>query len=538
MAQLLGPDGQPIRGELLTREIAEATTTGVRSPVAGYPADGLNPSRLAGIMRQADQGEPLRYFELAELVEERDPHYLGVLGTRKRQVSQIPVRVEAASEDKEDVAIADFVRAWLTRDELQNDLFHILDAIGKGLSFTEIIWETSEKQFWPAQLAWRSQRWFTFHRTNLETPLLRSFEASEDGQLGSVLPYAKFIVARMQAKSGLAIRSGIARTAAWAWMFKAFTAKDWAIFSQTYGQPIRVGRYQAGATEKEKQTLLAAVTNIAADCAAIIPGGMSIDFVESKSTQQSGANYRERCDWLDQQVSKLVMGQTATTDAIAGGHAVGKEHREVQRDIATADARSLQATLNAALMRPFVDLNFGPRKAYPRFVIEEPHETDMKAMSEALEKLVPLGLKVSMAAVRDKVGLPEPAGEEDTLRVSLDPAADGRQSPPGRSVPPPAASLQAAAHVHGAHVHGAHGTQGLAEELADGCVDEDWEEMLRDPVEQVRKLLGESKTLAEFRDRLAALAATIDTAALANMLADATTTARIAALMGVPAEDA
>lgn len=533
MAQLLGPDGQPIRKELLTREIAEATTSGVRSPVSGYPADGLTPSRLAAIMRQADQGEPLQYFELAELIEERDPHYLGVLGTRKRQVSQIPVRVEAASEDKDDVAIADFVRAWLTRDELQNDLFHILDAIGKGLSFTEIIWETSEKQFWPAHLAWRSQRWFTFNRTDLETPLLRSFEATEDGQLGTALPYAKFIVARMQAKSGLAVRSGIARAAAWAWMFKAFTAKDWAIFSQTYGQPIRVGRYQAGATDKEKQTLLTAVTNIAADCAAIIPNGMSIDFVESKTTQQSGANYRERCDWLDQQVSKLVMGQTATTDAIAGGHAVGKEHREVQRDIATADARSLQATLNAALMRPFVELNFGPRKAYPRFVIEEPHETDVKAMSEALDKLVPLGLKVSMASVRDKVGLPEPASEDDTLRPPEMPlTADA--APPGLA-PQRRASLAAAAHVHG--IHAVQGPQGLAEELADGCVDEDWEEMMQDPVGQVQKLLDESKTLAEFRDGLAALAATIDTAALANMLADATTTARIAALMGVPAEE-
>jgi len=133
MTGLVDQWGQPLRRDLLTREIGGATVGGVRSPIAGYPANGLNPSRLAELLRAADYGEPLEYFELAELIEERDLHYAGVLGTRERSVSQIDITVEAASDDAEDVRRADMVREWLKRDELADEIFDILDAIGKGV---------------------------------------------------------------------------------------------------------------------------------------------------------------------------------------------------------------------------------------------------------------------------------------------------------------------------------------------------------------------------------------------------------------------
>ena len=90
--------GRGIEKKQLTEEIAGPSITGVRSPIAGYPADGLNPQRLASILREADQGDPLRYLELAETIEERDLHYLGVLGTRRRSVAQLDISVDAASD--------------------------------------------------------------------------------------------------------------------------------------------------------------------------------------------------------------------------------------------------------------------------------------------------------------------------------------------------------------------------------------------------------------------------------------------------------
>lgn len=415
--QLLDRWGNPVRRQILTSEVAAPTLGGVRSPISGYPGDGLNPVRLANILRAADQGEPLQYLELAETIEERDPHYLGVLGTRKRSVSQIDVTVEAASDDPEDVKIADMIRDWLKRDELTDDLFHILDCIGKGFSFTEILWDSSEGQWQPARLERRDPRHFRFARHDLATPMA----IDEHGQ-EKPLDAFKFIFATIPAKSGLALRSGLARIAAWGWMFKAYTQRDWAIFTQTYGQPLRVGKWHQGATEEDKNTLFRAVANIAGDCAAIIPDTMSLEFIESKNVGSSAGHYKERADWLDQQISKAVLGQTATTDAIAGGHAVGREHRQVQEDIETADAKALAGILNRDLVRPWVQLEFGPRRAYPRIKIERPKAEDLAGMTAALKELVPLGLKVQMSEVRDRLGFAEPDAGAEVL--ALPKAAD------------------------------------------------------------------------------------------------------------------
>lgn len=428
-AQLLDRWGNPVRRQNLTSEIAAPTLGGVRSPLAGYPGDGLHPVRLANILRAADQGDPVQYLELAETIEERDPHYLGVLGTRKRSVSQIEVTVEAASDDPEDVKIADMVRDWLRRDELTDDLFHILDCIGKGYSFTEILWDASEGQWQPRELKWRDPRHFRFARHDLATPLL----IDQYGQEVQLEPF-HFIYANIPAKSGLALRSGLARVASWGWMFKAFTQRDWAIFTQTYGQPLRVGKWHPGASEADKDTLFRAVANIAGDCAAIIPDTMSLDFIESKNVGSSSNHYKERNDWLDQQISKAVLGNTGTTDAIAGGHAVGRVHRQVQEDIETADAKALAGILNRDLIRPWVMLEFGPRRRYPRLKIERPKSEDIKGMSEALEKLVPLGLEVQMSEVRDKLGFAEPDAGAKVLAAPKPPEASPPPRPSGQRI--------------------------------------------------------------------------------------------------------
>ncbi len=409
---LLDRWGKPVRRSVLREEVAAPTLGGVRSPMSGYPADGLNPVRLANILRAADQGDPVQYLELAETIEERDPHYLAVLSTRKRSVGQIEITVEAASDEKPDVEMADMVRDWLKRDELTEEVFDILDCIGKGYSFTEIIWDTSEGQWRPARLEWRDPRWFRFDRVDLATPM----KLDANGQEVPLDPF-KFIYAQIKAKSGLDLRAGLARVAAWGWMFKAFTQRDWAIFTQTYGQPLRIGKWASGASEADKSTLFNAVANIAGDCAAIMPESMTIDFIESANVGAAHQLYLERSDWLDQQISKAVLGQTGTTDAMVGGLGSGKEHREVQEDLERADARALSAILNRDLIRPWIDLEYGPQKQYPRLKIARPEVEDLKALSSALGVLVPLGLKVGASEVRNKFGLGEPKDGDEILTV-------------------------------------------------------------------------------------------------------------------------
>jgi phage gp29-like protein len=427
--QLLDHRGEPVRKADLKAEVAAATTSGVRSPTTGYPGDGLTPSSLGSILKAADAGDAIRYLELAETIEERDPHYSGVLRTRRLSVAQLTPTVKPASDAAEDVDKAKMVEDWLDRDELSDELFDILDTLGKGYSATEILWDTSEGQWMPRKLELRDPRWFRFHRHDLTTPQLLDVAGQEQP-----MPAFKFIFATIKAKSGLPIRAGLARIAMWPYLFKKFTERDWAIFTQTYGQPLRLGKFGPNASEEDKRTLLRAVSNIAGDCAAIVPESMLIEFVTAPNVGAAHALYKERAAWLDEQVSKLVLGQTATTDAKTGGLGSGTEHRQVQEDIERADAKALAAIINRDLIQPWMQLNFGPQKTYPRLVIAREESEDLKAMADALGPMIDRGLEVDQAEIRDKFGLSAPKSGAKLMRGS-NPAA----SPdPGPNPPPDA----------------------------------------------------------------------------------------------------
>lgn len=525
--QLLDHRGNPVQSAMLRTEVAVPTTTGLRSPMPGYPGDGLNPMRLASILREADAGNPIRYLELAETIEERDLHYVGVLGTRRRSVAQIDVTVEAASDTDEDVARAEMVRAWLKRDELTEEVFDILDCIGKGISFTEIIWDTSEGQWQPVRLEWRDPRWFGVDRVDLRTPTLRSVSGADEP-----LPAFKFISASIKAKSGLPLRSGLSRIAMWAYLFKKFTERDWAIFTQTYGQPLRLGKWGAGASEADKETLFEAVANIAGDCAAIIPASMAIEFVETGSAAATGELYKARADWLDQQVSKCVLGQTATTDSLTGGLGSGKEHRQVQEDIERADAKALAAILNRDLIRPWMQLNFGPLPAYPRLVFARPETVDVAKLAPALGSMVDRGLRVSQREVLGKFGLSEPAPEDEILTPARPQAA------PPSDLTAPEGPLKGVAAVFEGGKARLRGTTALAAQGAPAAIsegnpvteavgqlstrlEEEAAASVEGMIDQIEAMLEAAGSLPEFREMLLQAFPAIDAADLAQVMARA-----------------
>lgn len=505
---ILDQFGKPIAaGDI--RRLAEPAATptpglgSVRSILSSHPAENLTPARLAAIHRMAALGYPLDYLALAEDIEERDLHYASVLGTRKRAVAQLPIAVEAASDDAAHVEHADFLREWLTGGVLEEALFDMLDALGKGFSVMEIQWDTAPGRIVPAALEYRPQRWFEPSRLDGRTILLR------EATTGEPLAPHKFLVHRHPSKSGLMIRSGLARLASWAWMYKAFTLKDWAIFVQNFGQPLRVGRYGPEASAEDRAVLMDAVANIAGDCAAIIPKSMEIEFIEPKSASDASGLYEKRADWLDRQISKAVLGQTTTTDAVSGGHAVAKEHRLVQEDIERSDARMISMTITRQLAQAIIAFNFGPQDKYPTIRIGRPDEVPIKDLVDAVYKLGPIGLRVEASQIRDRLGLAEPAEDEDVEVI-------GGRAPAPAAAPAPSAKpdLQAVTRRI-ASLHASEPEADVMQALTDRLA-LDAQGALGGLVDRVQAELQAATDLVDFGRRLAAL--DLDPAALAEVI--------------------
>lgn len=472
----------------------------VRQVISGHPADGLTPQRLATILRAAAQGEPEAYFELAEDIEERDLHYAAVMATRKRSVAQLPITVKAASDSPEHKKHAELVQTWVNTGVLRAALFDMLDAIGKGISVLEIDWQVHGGHLCPRKLIWRTPRWFTFDQEDGETVLLR------DGAAGVPLPPHKFIVHRHKTKSGLTIRSGIARVAAWAWMFKSFTVKDWAIFCQNYGQPIRIGKYGRGATEAEKDVLWRAVTGIAGDCAAIMPNEMKMELHEVGSKSSSTDMFERRVDWFDRQTSKLVLGQTTTTDAISGGHAVSQEHRLVQEDIERSDAADVSDTFNEQLVPNIVAFNFGPQDAYPTIHIGRPDEVPLGEFSEAFAKLAPQGLTASASYLRERMGIPAPKDGDELVGGKATAGTSGERE--AENALPAPGKARGERTLHMSRPFASKHARGQGDELIDRLVDRLGEETagaMAGLMESVRKELMAATDLRDAGERIARL---------------------------------
>lgn len=406
---------RPIRKKDLTNEIARPSLAGVRTIWNETVASGLTPSRLAALLTSASAGDHNDYLTLAEEMEERDLHYACELGKRKLAVSRLPISVESASDDAKDIEIADAVRSLIKRSGFRWLLKDMLDALGKGFSAIEIMWDRSGAIWTPKEYLHRDPRWFVWDRVDLRTLRLLDEANMMDGI--DLQPY-KFIVHRPRIKSGIPIRSGYARLAAWAFMCKGYTVKDWLAFAEVFGMPLRLGKYGPGASDADKAVLRMAVANLGTDAAAIFPESMQVELVEA-SKSGSTDFYERLANYLDAQISKGILGQTASASGTPGKLGDEKLQADVRDDIRDDDAEQLEDTLQQYLIRPFVDLNFGPQENYPTIQIRAPKKEDLAALTDALSKLVPLGLQVEQSVIRDKYGLPDPgpnAKPEDLLR--------------------------------------------------------------------------------------------------------------------------
>ena len=406
--------------ELLT-EATGPTITGVRSILPTWTTRSVTPGQMAAALREAESpghGAARDYLELAERMEETYLHYSGVLATRKRAVSGIPVRVEPADDSARALADATAAQALFERDTITDELFDVLDAIGKGFSATEILWEMSERQWLPRALKQRLPQWFDYDPHDGETLMVRT-DADDGGGWEPLKPF-KMIVHRVAAKSGLPIRGGLARIAAWAWLYQAFALRDWVRFVEGYGLPLRIGRFGPGASADDRKVLWRAVRDIAGDAAAIIPESMQIEFVTENSLTGRSEIFRDLITYLDSQVSIAVVGQTLTTQqGDSGSYALGQVHNLVREDIEDADGQALATTLRNQLVVPFITLNHGPRERYPRVIIKRERAAEIGVFADALARLVPVGLRVRQEDVRNRLGIAAPAEGDEVLGAPI-----------------------------------------------------------------------------------------------------------------------
>lgn len=517
MAQsvILDQNGKPFEKSSLGEEIARPSIFGIRQIWKDAVSAGLTPAGLSEIIRDAINGNHDAYLQLAEEMEEKDLHYRAVLSNRKNALKGLTPTVMPFSDSKEDLQIAQDVETMMKSRMMKAAIPDIMDALGKGFSVNEIVWDTTQPLWTPAAYKYRHPYHFTFDE---DTQSEVRIKTDANPTNGDPLAFGKFITHIPILKSGIPIRGGIAMVAAWGFLFKAFSAKDWIAFAEVFGMPIRVGKYGHNANEGEIKTLIRAIQNIGTDAGAVIPENMSIEFEDAVSGAGGDKLYERICNYWDGQISKVVLGQTMTTDD-GSSNSQATVHDEIRLDIKEADAADVVPTLQRDVIEPYMLFNYGGGavERAPTLGLPVPRPKDVKLIVESVTKLLPHGLRVGQRQMQEIVGLDEPDPDDTLLTAG---AADEIPSDSTETGAAPNARRKANARTVADEQF-----DSFEETLLLEAMDE-WEEM-RDPIlNPILKAIHNARTIEDMDRLLAKSITSADSAELVRRLGEVLFNAR------------
>jgi len=367
------------------------------------------------VLLSESRGRGIRlYDEIA-----RDAHTAAVLQTRYLAVVGKEWSIQPAGDyvrrrgavrevSQQDIEIARFVEDVLMSCNFDQLRLELLQAILYGYWGAEIIWKVRDGHIVIDQFLGKHPRRFCF--TLEREPRLLTPDSRVSGE---PLPDRKFLIFQY-GDSDNPYGQGLGQKLWWPVWFKKHGIKFWVIFMEKFSMPTPVGKYPPQAAE-QRGKLLEAIDAIRTETGIVIPDSMSIELMEA--SRQGDGSYRSACEYFDQQISKVVLGQTLTTEvASRGSYAASQIHEQVRQDIIEADADLLDAYLSRVLIPWIVDYNFPGVTSYPRLVTHAGKKPDLFARSQIDKTLVQeIGLPVAKSYFYETYGLPQPTEGEEVV---------------------------------------------------------------------------------------------------------------------------
>ncbi|MBA1445863.1 MAG: DUF935 domain-containing protein [Chromatiales bacterium] len=480
MVNILDQFGKLLRRrDIDLKETQTAHLGQLQQEYATHPSNGLTPYKLRQVLEDAEQGDITAQHSLFLDMEEKDGHIFAEMSKRRRALMNLPWSVEPPrNADASEKRMAEEANEWLQEiPDIEDVILDAMDAVGHGFACLEMEWALNQKIWLPADIEHRPQSWFKLDRETRSELRLR-----DQSMEGEKLEPFTWIVHTHRAKPGYISRAGLHRVLAWPYLFKNYSVRDLAEFLEIYGLPVKLGRYPNGATNNEKSTLMRAVVGLGHNAAGIIPDGMAIDFLQAA---EGGSDpFDAMIDWCERTQSKAILGATLTSGTGSGTNtnALGNIHNEVRKDLRDSDAKQIEGTLGRDLIYPLLAANGrlnDPRRC-PRFKFDIREPEDLKMLSEALPKLVEVGMDIPQKWAHEKSGIPEPEEGEAVLQVA--------------PVSQPAALRVAALKAAPAEPDVVDQYVGQLQEATTPAIGQ--------MLDQVKQLLDEVESLEEFQDRL------------------------------------
>lgn len=285
-----------------------------------------------------------------EVFEEmmHDAHIQSVFRSRRAGVAGRVWGIVPADGASRSHKIAQFVRKTLAAvPNFEYVLAHLLKAIPYGHSVAEIMWRIDGDAIRVDAVRTRRPERFIIR----DSGELRLFDP--DTTESRHVPKRKFILHENENQDGIFPRA-ILWSLYWPWYFKKHSHEIHHAYEHVFGDTTKFPPKHFTDTKVKKL----------------------IDQIFHWEGLNEGQPVnpifcRNLLDTMNAEISKTVLGDAHAQEiGSAGSYAAARTHQEVRQEIIEADARLLQTTVNATLVRWLVDFNYGPQVEAPRFVVD------------------------------------------------------------------------------------------------------------------------------------------------------------------------
>ena len=420
---LLARLGSLIRGERPTSVSAAARVIRPRREdgIASHPTLGLTPSRARALLHAADAGNPAQQFELFHEMLQKWPRLAAVESTRRLALTGLDWEIIPGAGSRQGTAasdieeVVDYCRTALDRlPSLDQVLDFLASAIGFGVGVAELVWEDGHLVDLTAVPMARL-------RTEAHEPWrLRvvTDDSPNEGVALDGLPN-KWLIHQPRAHPSRPFAGGLLRASTLLYVAQNLGFKDWLIYSQVAGMPLRVAQYEPGVSDADKRELLRMLESLGTDAVAAFSKNIDVKILESGRSSQPP--YQALQDYCNTEITILWLGQHLTTDIRqSGSRAAAEIHDRVREDLLVDDIADEAHTLRRDLLTPLVRARFGVDAPVPHFRRSLSQAVDTRVLADTLAVAVnQIGLRVSRAWAHRALGIPEANAEEAIVKQGV-----------------------------------------------------------------------------------------------------------------------
>jgi len=344
-----------------------------------------------------------------------DDQVISVVKQRQMAVVAKEFHVVAGGKRQVDKAAADFLHEQLVGVRWDTVTEAMLYARFFGYSVAECMWGRDGRHITLDRLRVRNHSRFGFS-PDFELRLLTT-----KAPMGEALPEHKFWWCSTGADHddepyGL----GLGHYCYWPAYFKREGLAVWLQFLEKFASPTPKGTLPAGGTEQDKQALMTALQSVHKSDAIVVPEGVVVELIEAGRSGTAG--YPELQRLMNEAISKIVLGQTMTTDS-GSSRSQAEVHLTVRDDLVRADAMLLNDSFNRSVVKWLMGWNY-PTAALPMVSrrIEPPVDLMKQARRDSL--LFNMGYRPTKKYIEETYGLevddmpPAPAPDAPTADQS------------------------------------------------------------------------------------------------------------------------